>query len=557
LNKVTQKPFTVKYSTVDETAVSGEDFQAAVEETLVFSGLSLTPQTFTVQVRGDRKIEADEVFRVLLHDLSTNFEGRLHLPATAASGTILNDDSAVISISGTNGEETDQVPGTFTFRLPSNVTVDKDIVINYTLAGTATGNGVDYANPISGTITIPANQSEAVLNIQTIDDDIVELNESVILNASISNNPYPARISLSTNTQTIFIEDNDTATLTLTGTTTVTEGNSGLQELIYTVTLDKPTTAGFNINYSTLDVTARSSDEDYQASAGTLHFDGIAAGEHKTFSVFVKGDIKLEGNESFKIVLNGLDNNFNNKLTIANAETEVTIQNDDTAEILITKQDGKEAPGDNEPGAFKFSLPPGVVADRDIVLNYSLGGSAMGGGLDYNEAMVGQVTILAGDNEAVLDITVKDDALVEGNETVELSASIYSGPATVSLDNTQSSLTIFDDDYASISISPVSKAEGNTDNNFVFSVTLNKETKEAFTLNYRTADGTAIAGEDYTAIPAGTLSFDGQPRTLTIPVQVKGDKLVELDEQFFVELLGLNKDFNGHLSISSNRVSAT
>src|SRR5690606_4431670 len=279
---------------------------------------------------------------VLLHDLSTNFEGRLHLPATAASGTILNDDSAVISISGTNGEEADQVPGTFTFRLPSNVTVDKDIVINYTLAGTATGNGVDYANPISGTITIPANQSEAVLNIQTKDDDIVELNESVILNASISNNPYPARISLSTNTQTIFIEDNDTATLTLTGTTTVTEGNSGLQELIYTVTLDKPTTAGFNINYSTLDVTARSSDEDYQASAGTLHFNGIAAGESRTFSVFVKGDIKLEGNESFKIVLNGLDNNFSNKLTIANAETEVTIQNDDTAEILITKQDGKE-----------------------------------------------------------------------------------------------------------------------------------------------------------------------------------------------------------------------
>src|SRR5690606_31451087 len=79
----------------------------------------------------------------------------------------------------------------------------------------------------------------------------------------------------------------------------------------------------------------------------------------------------------------------------------------------------------------------------------------------------------------------------------------------------------------------------------------------AFTLNYRTADGTAIAGEDYMAIPAGTLSFDGQPRTLTIPVQVKGDKLVELDEQFFVELLGLNKDFNGHLTISSNQVSAT
>src|SRR5690606_10957339 len=94
--------------------------------------------------------------------------------------------------------------------------------------------------------------------------------------------------------------------------------------------------------------------------------------------------------------------------------------------------------------SFIFSLPAGIKADKDIVLDYSLSGTAMGGGVDYAVPMVGQVTIKAGDTQTILNISIVDDTIVEGNENVNLSASLHSGPAKITLANNTSALTIFD-----------------------------------------------------------------------------------------------------------------
>src|SRR5690606_12053834 len=130
LDKATQTPFSVKYTTADNTAIAGEDYQST-GGTLNFSALSTASQTFSVQVNGDKKIEPDEVFNVLLSDLSTDFEGKLHLPTLPGTGTIINDDKAVVNITAVNGAEGSSQKPRFRFELTNGNTSDQAIILNY------------------------------------------------------------------------------------------------------------------------------------------------------------------------------------------------------------------------------------------------------------------------------------------------------------------------------------------------------------------------------------------------------------------------------------------
>ena len=80
--------------------------------------------------------------------------------------------------------------------------------------------------------------------------------------------------------------------------------------------------------------------------------------------------------------------------------------------------------------------------------------------------------------------------------------------------------------------------EGNSGTTaFTFTVTLNADVDAGFTVDATTADGTASAGIDYTALTTTPLTFVGTAgETQTVTVQVVGDTLVEVDETFFVDL---------------------
>jgi hypothetical protein len=68
-------------------------------------------------------------------------------------------------------------------------------------------------------------------------------------------------------------------------------------------------------------------------------------------------------------------------------------------------------------------------------------------------------------------------------------------------------------------------------------VTLSAKSKQTVTVNFATADETAIAGLDYRAA-SGRLSFAPGQRSKTILVPVIGDRIGEQDETFSVKLSG-------------------
>ena len=93
------------------------------------------------------------------------------------------------------------------------------------------------------------------------------------------------------------------------------------------------------------------------------------------------------------------------------------------------------------------------------------------------------------------------------------------------------------DDKPGISIAPASAPEGDTGSaDMTFTVTLVKAVTEAVTVNYATSDGTATAGQDYTAVSNGSVTIAADTTTAEFTVSVIGDETDELDETFNVTI---------------------
>jgi subtilisin family serine protease len=100
-----------------------------------------------------------------------------------------------------------------------------------------------------------------------------------------------------------------------------------------------------------------------------------------------------------------------------------------------------------------------------------------------------------------------------------------------------------------LSINDVTITEGNSGSTFAsFTVGLSVASASSVSVNYSTANGTATAGSDYTAVSGGMLTIPAGQTSGTISVEVLGDTNAETNETFFVNLSGAS---NANISDSS------
>ncbi|MEA3009545.1 MAG: hypothetical protein QOJ91_1237, partial [Sphingomonadales bacterium] len=131
--------------------------------------------------------------------------------------------------------------------------------------GTANGTAVagsDYTSA-SGTLTFTASETSKTVSISTVDDNLDELNGTVLLNLSAATSG--ATISDAQGVGTIV--DNDPGPVFSINDATATEGGG----LVFTVTKTGATSATYNVNGGTADSTAVAG-SDYIAVSGTLTF---------------------------------------------------------------------------------------------------------------------------------------------------------------------------------------------------------------------------------------------------------------------------------------------
>ena len=179
-------------------------------------------------------------------------------------------------------------------------------------------------------------------------------------------------------------------------------------------------------------------------------------------------------------------------------------------------------------------------SDGAVSVNYSVtDGTATIADNDYSvSSPTGTFNWADGNSDPkTITITVKGDTKFEPHETVNLTLSSVTG-LLVATGTSAATLTIKNDDTEpKISINDVTANEGNSGTtNFVFTVSLSNASYLPITVDYATADDTATAPSDYTAIATTTLTFNPDETSQPVTVVVKGDNTFETNEQFFVNL---------------------
>ncbi len=538
---------TVDTANIAGEALAGSDYTAISGAIFTISGDSLdTSDTVTVTVNDDNIVEDDEDFNVNLSNVL--FGGatdgtRATLGDASGLGTIVNNDTAVLSINDVSMAEN----GTFTFTITSSNPTETEItgtVDTANIAGEALA-GSDYT-AISGAIFTISGDSLDLSDTVTVtvnDDNIVEDDED--FNVNLSNVLFGAatdgtRATLGDASGLGTIVNNDTAVLSINDVSMAEDGT-----FTFTITSSNPTETEITGTVDTADITGEAvAGADYTAISGAIFtISGDSLDTSDTVTVTVNDDNIVEDDEDFNVNLSNVlfgGATDGTRATLGDASGLGTIVNNDTAVLSIN--DVSMA----EDGTFTFTITSSNPTETEItgtVDTADITGEAVAGA-DYT-AISGAIFTISGDSLDTSDtvtVTVNDDNIVEDDEDFNVNLSnVLFGGAT---DGTRATLgdasglgTIVNNDTAVLSINDVSMAEDGT---FTFTITSSNPTETEITGTVDTADitGEAVAGADYTAISGAifTISGDSLDTSDTVTVTVNDDNIVEDDEDFNVNL---------------------
>jgi len=286
---------------------------------------------------------------------------------------------------------------------------NKDVKVDYTVTGTATGGGVDYTLA-NGELTILKGQTTASLSLSVVADTLDELDETVVV--TLSN---PENAVLGTNkVYTYTIKDGNQPTVGFSSASG--NGLESVTPVSIPVALSKVSTHEVKVKYAVTG-TATGGGVDYTLANGELTF---AAGDTtKNLSLAVVDDTLDELNETVIVTLS----NPTNAALGATTVYTYTINDNDQPTVGFSS-----ASGNGLESATPVSIPVTLskVSTHDVKVKYAVTGTATGGGVDYTLAN-GELTIATGATSANLSLAVVDDTAQDPNETVILTLSEPTG----------------------------------------------------------------------------------------------------------------------------------
>ena len=496
----TSSTITVNYATANGSAVAGSDYTTK-SGTLSFAPAD-TSKTVSVTTTNDTAIENAETVYLNLSNVS--------------SGGLIADDQGIGTIQDNEGFAVSDAVANEAAQMHFTVTktgsTSSSITIGYATANGTASAGSDYV-PKAGTITFAPTDTTITINLGGLSDTAVEANETVLLNLF---NPSLGAIVDGQGVGTI--NDDDSPPSFSVGDVTVAEGG----QLAFTVTKTGLTSSSYSVNYATSDGTATSS-SDYGAVGGTLTFAANVTSITRT--VTSVDDTVDENNEQFNFNLSGATGGA----TISDATAVGTITDNDPS-FAISDASG------NENGSLTFTVTKSGSGAAN--LDYATANGTATSASDYNTAS-GTLSFTASDTSKPITVTTKNDATTEIDETFYVNLSNPTNGAVIS--DSQGIGTIRDDDGGT-SCSGVSFAVANNPadeegNPLNFTVNKTGSATGACTVHYATADGTAVAPGDYTALPDTVLSFaSGETsKTVTVTTTTTGG-LNEPDETMYLNL---------------------
>ena len=589
LSGAVQETVEVSYATSDgsgsDAATAGTDYTAA-DVTLTFSSKE-TKKTVAVTTTEDTDNEADETFTVTLTGVTLPEGVDLDRDATTATGTIENDDGLTATVTANAENVTEENDAEFTVELTGG-TSTADVIVSYTWASTGTA-GTDYTEP-SGLLTITKPDSSGTIAIATLDDSILDPGETLSVTLTDA--------ATAIGTATVGTPATATTTIAEKGTVTVSvrkdevldddttedvdeyEDKSIVEEgeaASFVVELSGAVASAVEVAYATSNGTGDGdavADTDYADTSGTLTFN---SGESltQTIAVTTIPDDLNEPTEKFTVTLP--DQTLPDLVSIGTSSVQGTITDNNGLVAAVTAV--ATSVDEGETAEFTVTLTGGT-STADVIVTYTVGGTATSGD-DYTAPTYLTLTIGTGVTSGTISIETLTDTVLDSNdETIEITLTKAStATRTVTVDDTATATTAINNTTtATPSLRPRNSqtasrselasrsvmshqadsvvqtptrafssascdfCEGDLIEFFVDlkddmgnPVTL--EQNQTVTMPYQTTDGTATAGEDYTAVTNDSITFTHDNLEPIVSVQTTEDKLNEADEIFTVTLL--------------------
>jgi YD repeat-containing protein len=452
-----------------------------------------------------------------------------------------NDIGAVelettISLSTANASLTEDTSGigsqfTYTITRGGNVADRHEIYFVVNPSPNSRIAPIDFGSDAfpMGKVILEPGATSASFTISVATDTIVEPNEAFTV--SILSPSAQVRKLVSSVTSTIV--DNDTASVTTTAVTAV-EGES----LRYTVTLQGNVQGGLQLPWSlgAAGDLATLADNDYIAASGVLNFVGTQ-GEKQYIEAITIQDQKVERHESLSVTIGsnlGVAPEMVSRISVP-ATLVGTIQNDDRTTIYISEVSKTELNSGSASVSSGFTVWPNPV-DTSLPLTLQVTSSNATLGSDYS--VTTSTLTLPGTigTQSSNVVSIVGDSTLETDEVVQIAATLTDRSAWSSFISVVSGkVTIVDDDGPTLAISDVIASESNGAGYIEFQVQLLNNNGQPLTIDLKTKDGTAIAGQDYQQTTR-TLSFSGTSgETRTFQVPLLSENLVERDEWLTLE----------------------
>lgn len=503
---------TVSFATSDGTAIRGQDYQET-KGLITFLPGEMTNGAL-VPVLGDTALEGDETFALNL----SNPIGAAIAKAQGI-GTILDDDSqARLSINDVARAEGNSGATPFVFTVSLTRASGVPVSFSYSVASSTAIVGSDLP-PASGTVTLPPGTLSTNLTILVQGDTNPELDEVFTVNLSNLANATAAKAAgLGT-----ILNDDALPEISIEDIE-VTEGDAGTKDALFPLKLSFAVDQPVTVKYLTADGTALAS-SDYQSRPGAVTF--APGTTTQSIPIPILGDLFNEAAETFFVQVSSATLG---RITRARA-TGAIIDNDPLPAIAVENAGSLE--GDSGTANAVFALNLSTPSGQPVLVSYNTEDGTALSGSDYVAAF-GTVTFPPGTTSQSFSIAVKGDTLFEPDETFFVR---FSNPAQAVLSTNRAAGVIINDDPApQLSVSNAEATEKTGGTNAVFNIFLSKPSLQApVTVDYETADGSALAGRDYEAV-SGHLTFAPGQTQLTIRVPILDDLLHEEDETFELNL---------------------
>ncbi|RDH85848.1 MAG: hypothetical protein DIZ78_09680 [endosymbiont of Escarpia spicata] len=359
-------------------------------------------------------------------------------------------------------------------------------------------------------------------------------------------NVVDATLGAQTST-TVTITDDDPrsagALALSTATESVAENAAG--GITLTVSRTGGTDGPVSVDYATANGTA-ASPGDYTAASGTLDFlDGETS---KTIPLTLTNDTTWEPSEDFTVTLSNVVD-----ASLGQATTTVTITDDDPRNAGTLALSSATATLSEGGPAITVTVDRTGGSDGTVTVDYATADGTANAPGDYT-AINGTLTFLEGEISKTIPLTPTSDTVWELSEdfTVTLSNVVDATLGT----QTSTTVTITDDDTRTSGTLALSSATATlSESGPAITLTVDRTggSDGTVTVDYATADGTAAAPGDYTALN-GTLTFLNGELSKTLTLTPANDATWEPSETF---TLTLGNVVDASLGLSTTTVTIT